>query len=90
MTSKWLYLFEGSGVAYGPINDMKNVFAEPQVLHNGLIMEMKHPTVGKISVPGAVLARHLCEMDPALPHVSLTFFLWQWRKSKKANRNHSA
>nr|XP_035926531.1 succinate--hydroxymethylglutarate CoA-transferase-like isoform X1 [Halichoerus grypus] len=51
MTSKWLYLFEGSGVAYGPINDMKNVFAEPQVLHNGLIMEMKHPTVGKISVP---------------------------------------
>lgn len=31
MTSKWLYLFEGSGVAYGPINDMKNVFTEPQV-----------------------------------------------------------
>uniref|UniRef100_A0A8C7AQQ1 Succinyl-CoA:glutarate-CoA transferase n=2 Tax=Mustelinae TaxID=169418 RepID=A0A8C7AQQ1_NEOVI len=31
MTSKWLYLFDGSGVAYGPINDMKNVFAEPQV-----------------------------------------------------------
>uniref|UniRef100_A0A8C7AQS0 Succinyl-CoA:glutarate-CoA transferase n=1 Tax=Neovison vison TaxID=452646 RepID=A0A8C7AQS0_NEOVI len=30
MTSKWLYLFDGSGVAYGPINDMKNVFAEPQ------------------------------------------------------------
>ncbi|XP_070120457.1 succinate--hydroxymethylglutarate CoA-transferase isoform X16 [Equus przewalskii] len=52
MTSKWLYLFEGSGIPYGPINNMKNVFAEPQVLHNGLIMEMKHPTVGKISVPG--------------------------------------
>uniref|UniRef100_A0A3Q2I954 Succinyl-CoA:glutarate CoA-transferase n=1 Tax=Equus caballus TaxID=9796 RepID=A0A3Q2I954_HORSE len=51
MTSKWLYLFEGSGIPYGPINNMKNVFAEPQVLHNGLIMEMKHPTVGKISVP---------------------------------------
>ncbi|XP_058152740.1 succinate--hydroxymethylglutarate CoA-transferase isoform X6 [Dasypus novemcinctus] len=51
-TTKWLCLFEGSGVPYGPINSMKNVFAEPQVLHNGLIMEMKHPTVGKISVPG--------------------------------------
>ncbi|XP_058152737.1 succinate--hydroxymethylglutarate CoA-transferase isoform X2 [Dasypus novemcinctus] len=50
-TTKWLCLFEGSGVPYGPINSMKNVFAEPQVLHNGLIMEMKHPTVGKISVP---------------------------------------
>ncbi|XP_073095170.1 succinyl-CoA:glutarate CoA-transferase isoform X2 [Manis javanica] len=55
MTSKWLHLFEGSGVAYGPINNMKNVFAEPQVLHNGLIMEMKHPTVGKISVPVCTL-----------------------------------
>ncbi|XP_033294226.2 succinate--hydroxymethylglutarate CoA-transferase isoform X3 [Orcinus orca] len=31
MTSKWLHLFEGSGVPYGPINSMKNVFAEPQV-----------------------------------------------------------
>ncbi|XP_012509981.1 PREDICTED: succinate--hydroxymethylglutarate CoA-transferase [Propithecus coquereli] len=31
LTSKWLYLFEGSGVPYGPINNMKNVFAEPQV-----------------------------------------------------------
>ncbi|XP_063581801.1 succinate--hydroxymethylglutarate CoA-transferase isoform X16 [Pongo abelii] len=32
LTSKWLHLFEGSGVPYGPINNMKNVFAEPQVL----------------------------------------------------------
>ncbi|EPQ13561.1 hypothetical protein D623_10011228, partial [Myotis brandtii] len=29
-TSKWLHLFEGSNVPYGPINNMKNVFAEPQ------------------------------------------------------------
>ncbi|XP_067601963.1 succinate--hydroxymethylglutarate CoA-transferase isoform X4 [Pseudorca crassidens] len=59
MTSKWLQLFEGSGVPYGPINNMKNVFAEPQVLHNGLVMEMKHPTVGKISVPENLAWRSL-------------------------------
>nr|XP_044992159.1 succinate--hydroxymethylglutarate CoA-transferase isoform X3 [Jaculus jaculus] len=29
-TSQWLYLFEGSGIPYGPINNMKDVFAEPQ------------------------------------------------------------
>ncbi|XP_042551005.1 succinate--hydroxymethylglutarate CoA-transferase isoform X2 [Dipodomys spectabilis] len=52
ITKKWLCLFEGSGIPYGPINSMKEIFAEPQVLHNGLIMEMEHPTVGKISVPG--------------------------------------
>ncbi|XP_036594573.1 succinate--hydroxymethylglutarate CoA-transferase isoform X3 [Trichosurus vulpecula] len=52
MTSTWLRLFEGSGIPYGPINSVREVFAEPQVLHNGLIMEMDHPTVGRISVPG--------------------------------------
>ncbi|XP_074055171.1 succinyl-CoA:glutarate CoA-transferase [Macrotis lagotis] len=52
MTSTWLCLFEGSGIPYGPINSMGQVFAEPQVLHNGLVMAMDHPTVGRISVPG--------------------------------------
>ncbi|XP_025028283.1 succinate--hydroxymethylglutarate CoA-transferase-like, partial [Python bivittatus] len=30
-TSKWLDLFEGSGVPYGPINSMKQVFSDPQI-----------------------------------------------------------
>ncbi|XP_041629851.1 succinate--hydroxymethylglutarate CoA-transferase isoform X2 [Vulpes lagopus] len=67
MTSKWLYLFEGSGVAYGPINNMKEVFAEPQVLHNDLIMEMKHPTVGKIAVPGPAVRYSKFKMSEARP-----------------------
>ncbi|XP_047418434.1 succinate--hydroxymethylglutarate CoA-transferase isoform X2 [Sciurus carolinensis] len=67
MTTKWLYLFEGSGVPYGPINNMKGVFTEPQVLHNGLIMEMKHPTVGKISVPGPAVRYSKFKMSEARP-----------------------
>uniref|UniRef100_A0A8C2N9E8 Succinyl-CoA:glutarate-CoA transferase n=1 Tax=Capra hircus TaxID=9925 RepID=A0A8C2N9E8_CAPHI len=67
MTSRWLQLFEGSGVPYGPINNMKNVFAEPQVLHNDLIMEMKHPTVGKISVPGPAVRYSKFKMSEARP-----------------------
>uniref|UniRef100_A0A8B9X1P1 Succinyl-CoA:glutarate-CoA transferase n=1 Tax=Bos mutus grunniens TaxID=30521 RepID=A0A8B9X1P1_BOSMU len=67
MTSKWLQLFEGSGVPYGPINNMRNVFAEPQVLHNDLIMEMKHPTVGKISVPGPAVRYSKFKMSEARP-----------------------
>ncbi|XP_059584646.1 succinate--hydroxymethylglutarate CoA-transferase isoform X4 [Alligator mississippiensis] len=51
-TTKWLQVFEGSGVPYGPINTMQQVFSDPQVLHNGLIMEMDHPTAGRIAVPG--------------------------------------
>ncbi|XP_042636925.1 succinate--hydroxymethylglutarate CoA-transferase [Orycteropus afer afer] len=67
MTSKWLNLFEGSGIPYGAINNMKSVFAEPQVLHNGLIMEMEHPTVGKISVPGPAVRYSKFKMSVAKP-----------------------
>ncbi|XP_054419879.1 succinate--hydroxymethylglutarate CoA-transferase isoform X7 [Pteronotus mesoamericanus] len=67
MTNKWLHLFEGSRVPYGPINNMKNVFAEPQVLHNGLIMELKHPTVGKISVPGPAVRYSKFKTSQARP-----------------------
>uniref|UniRef100_F7BY51 Succinyl-CoA:glutarate CoA-transferase n=1 Tax=Monodelphis domestica TaxID=13616 RepID=F7BY51_MONDO len=31
MTRTWLSRFEGSGIPYGPINSMQEVFAEPQV-----------------------------------------------------------
>lgn len=30
-TREWLQLFEGSGVPYGPINNMQQVFSDPQV-----------------------------------------------------------
>ncbi|KAM4873615.1 succinyl-CoA:glutarate CoA-transferase isoform 5-T5 [Thomomys bottae] len=32
VTKKWLCLFEGSGIPYGPINSMKEIFEEPQAL----------------------------------------------------------
>uniref|UniRef100_A0A3B4ZRL2 Succinyl-CoA:glutarate-CoA transferase n=1 Tax=Stegastes partitus TaxID=144197 RepID=A0A3B4ZRL2_9TELE len=51
-TADWLKRFEGSGVPVGPINSIQEVFAEPQVKHNGLIQEMQHPAAGPVTVPG--------------------------------------
>ncbi|XP_030254040.1 succinyl-CoA:glutarate CoA-transferase isoform X2 [Sparus aurata] len=51
-TADWLRMFEGSGVPVGPINSIQEVFSDPQVKHNGLILEMNHPTAGRIRVPG--------------------------------------
>ncbi|XP_076014125.1 succinyl-CoA:glutarate CoA-transferase isoform X2 [Genypterus blacodes] len=51
-TADWLRQFEGSGVPVGPINSIQEVFADPQVKHNGLIQEVNHPTAGHIAVPG--------------------------------------
>ncbi|XP_033020972.1 succinate--hydroxymethylglutarate CoA-transferase isoform X5 [Lacerta agilis] len=66
-TTKWLELFEGSGVPYGPINSMQQVFSDPQVLHNGLVMEMDHPTVGKIAVPGPAVRYSQFEVSEPKP-----------------------
>ncbi|XP_008111073.2 succinate--hydroxymethylglutarate CoA-transferase isoform X2 [Anolis carolinensis] len=69
-TTKWLELFEGSGVPYGPINSMKQVFADSQVLHNELVMEMNHPTVGKIAVPE--MHKVLLQQEITLPEKNIS------------------
>lgn len=49
-TREWLAAFEVAQVPCGPINDLEQVFAEPQVRHRGLRMDLPHPTAG--SAPG--------------------------------------
>ncbi|KAI1889233.1 hypothetical protein AGOR_G00177040 [Albula goreensis] len=67
-TDDWLGKFEGTGVPCGPINSIQQVCSDPQVLHNGLIQEMVHPTAGKIAVPGpAVRFSDFKIKDPTPP-----------------------
>ncbi|XP_019749466.1 succinyl-CoA:glutarate CoA-transferase [Hippocampus comes] len=69
-TADWLRRFEGSGVPVGPINSIREVFSEPQVKHNGLMQEMKHPTAGHITVPGpAVRYSSFSHNNPTPPPV---------------------
>ncbi|KAF4087801.1 hypothetical protein AMELA_G00075320 [Ameiurus melas] len=69
-TAKWLKHFEGTGVPCGPINTIQQVFSDPQVVHNGLILEMDHPTSGRIAVPGPAVRFNSFEFDkPAPPPV---------------------
>ena len=46
----WLDALEGAGVPCGPINDLKQVFEEPQAEARGLRMELPHPTAGKVAL----------------------------------------
>ncbi|MEE9324899.1 MAG: CoA transferase, partial [Dehalococcoidia bacterium] len=50
----WLSLFEkrGCGFAYAAINSVAELVNDPQVLANDYIVEMDHPTMGRIKVPG--------------------------------------
>jgi formyl-CoA transferase len=49
-TRDWLHALEAAGVPCGPINDLKQVFEEPQALARGLRMELPHPSAGKVSL----------------------------------------
>uniref|UniRef100_A0A4W4EIP2 Succinyl-CoA:glutarate CoA-transferase n=1 Tax=Electrophorus electricus TaxID=8005 RepID=A0A4W4EIP2_ELEEL len=66
-TAEWLRRFEGTGVPCGPINTVQQVFSNPQVAHNGLIMEMDHPTSGRIAVPGPAVRFSSFECDRPTP-----------------------
>jgi len=46
-TAKWIALLEKAAVPCGPINDLAAVFADPQVLHRGLRVDLPHAAGGK-------------------------------------------
>jgi glutaryl-CoA transferase len=41
-----------ANVPVGPINDLREVFADPVVRHLGLIAEVDHPVAGRVRAPG--------------------------------------
>jgi formyl-CoA transferase len=45
---EWLELLEVAGVPNGPINDVAQVFEEPQVKARGVRIELEHPAAGKL------------------------------------------
>ncbi|WP_027897558.1 CaiB/BaiF CoA transferase family protein [Zestomonas thermotolerans] len=47
-TAEWIRLLEAAGVPCGPINDLAQVFADPQVQARGLRLELPHPQVGVV------------------------------------------
>ena len=47
-TERWIKDLEGVGVPCGPINDIEQIFNDPQVRERGLRLELEHATLGKI------------------------------------------
>jgi crotonobetainyl-CoA:carnitine CoA-transferase CaiB-like acyl-CoA transferase len=47
-TQDWLELLEAAGVPNGPINDVAQVFEEPQVKARGVRVELEHPAAGML------------------------------------------
>jgi crotonobetainyl-CoA:carnitine CoA-transferase CaiB-like acyl-CoA transferase len=48
-SADWLEALNAEGIPCGPINDIEQVFADPQVQHRGLQLELDHPDAGKVA-----------------------------------------
>jgi len=48
-SADWLVALNAEGIPCGPINDIEQVFADPQVQHRGLQLELDHPDAGKVA-----------------------------------------
>ena len=51
----WVADLQSMNVPAGPINDLADVFADPQVQHREMYLEMPHPTLGAIKQTGLPL-----------------------------------
>jgi crotonobetainyl-CoA:carnitine CoA-transferase CaiB-like acyl-CoA transferase len=49
----WLAALEAAKVPCGPINDLKEVFADPQVRHRGMVMDVPHPLTDTLRLVGS-------------------------------------
>lgn len=54
-TSEWLTLLREQGIPAGPINNIADMFNDPQVKARQMIQEMDHPTAEKIRLVGSPL-----------------------------------
>ena len=48
---EWLAILDEYDIPNAPVNDMEQVFTDPQVLARGMVGIYKHPTLGEIRYP---------------------------------------
>ena len=53
--SHWVEVLQAVNVPAGPINDLADVFSDPQVLHRQMLLEIPHPTLKSIKQTGLPL-----------------------------------
>jgi formyl-CoA transferase len=61
----WLALLEANDIPCGPINDYREVFADPQVQARAMVVETDHPALGHIRTLGSPI-----KMSATPPDVS--------------------
>ena len=50
--NEWVNALNEAGIPCGPIYTIDQVFKDPQVLHQKMLLEIEHPKAGKIPMTG--------------------------------------
>jgi crotonobetainyl-CoA:carnitine CoA-transferase CaiB-like acyl-CoA transferase len=70
-TREWVSVLEAAGVPNGPINNIKEVFEEPQVLARGMRIELEHPTAGSVPLVASPMRFSATPVEYGLPPPTL-------------------
>jgi len=54
-TQEWMNLLLEAGIPCAPINNIKEVFQDPQVRARDMVVEVPHPTAGRVKMAGSPL-----------------------------------
>ena len=65
----WIKKLNEASIPCGPINNIKEVFNDPQVIHSNIAESVEHPTLGKIKLVGQAikLSRTPSKLKKAAP-----------------------
>jgi crotonobetainyl-CoA:carnitine CoA-transferase CaiB-like acyl-CoA transferase len=66
-TAEWLALLEAAGVPNGPINNIAQVFEEPQVKARGVKIELEHAAAGKLPLVASPMRFSETPLEYRLP-----------------------
>ena len=53
-SAEWLTLLKQQGIPAGPVRFVEELFDDPQIKANGLVVEVEHNTVGKVKTMGSL------------------------------------
>ncbi len=70
-TRAWVDSLEAAGVPNGPINNIAQMFTEPQVVARGVKIEMNHPTAGQVSLVASPMRFSETPVEYKLPPPTL-------------------
>jgi crotonobetainyl-CoA:carnitine CoA-transferase CaiB-like acyl-CoA transferase len=70
-THEWVEMLEAAGVPNGPINNVRQVFEEPQAIARGLRFELPHPTAGRVPLVASPMRFSATPVEQKLPPPTL-------------------